>query len=51
MKDKRYIPPQYKKGDLIKGYGIIEMISYDMGVNWYLINNKWYAERELKDKK
>lgn len=51
MKDKRYSPPQYKKGDIVKASdgvsGKIVMISYEMGENWYFVNVKWYAEREL----
>lgn len=52
MRDKRYTPPKFKKGDTIRTddnvVAKIEMLSYEMGETWYFVNNKWYAETELK---
>jgi hypothetical protein len=41
-----FSPPKYKKGENTKK-GVIEHITYDLGINWYFIEDRYYAEREL----
>lgn len=45
-----YKPPKFKKGVKVKtpdGEGHIIQISYEGGVNWYMVKEKYYAETEL----
>lgn len=50
-----FSPPKYRKGEGVLTddnlAGNIEMISYEGGENWYFVNLKWYAERELRKAK
>lgn len=49
----KFTPPKYRRGQrvVIKDSGvdgIILSITYEKGVNWYRIKEKYYAEEELQ---
>jgi hypothetical protein len=50
-----YSPPKFRKGQGVLTSdnlaGKVEMLSYESGENWYFVNLKWYAERELREAK
>jgi len=47
-KDKKlnYELPKFRKGQVVS-MGTITAITYSGGSNWYEINGKYYAEREI----
>jgi hypothetical protein len=53
MKNNRFSPPLFRKGSRVKfknskKEGTVEQIAYELGSNWYLVDFKWFAERELE---
>jgi hypothetical protein len=45
-----YNLPKYRKGNKVntpQGEGVITMITYEGGANWYRVNNTFYSENEI----
>ena len=50
MKKGHYNLPKFRKGNKVntpEGEGHITQISYEGGVNWYRVKDKFYAETEI----
>ena len=53
MKQNRFSPPIFRRGTRVKvktekQVGEVSQIAFELGENWYLVNFKWFAERELE---